>query len=206
MAGARDPSIQEIADKAVRRLMDKGALTVNHTICYYVEHRLWSSSAASDDLIQLARRVIMAPADTGRNVLAHPLTSSEALSEDETQRTILLQDFIDSSEDPEALVMVARNIANGIDNRPSADASLPILQRVLTRLDPFEVDRLLFDSAWANDDFADALAWWLTTKRLPSSGKLTKLLKKQVKAGETPQEAVRLIRHKRGAALHKERV
>jgi hypothetical protein len=193
LAMERDPSIQAIADQTVRRLMDKGSLTVNYNICHYVEMRLWRSTVANDDLVALVRRVIVAPAGTGRMTLANPLTSTEALSEDEAQRTILLQEFIDAPGDPEALVLVAENIVSDIDGQSSADASLPVLQEIMTQLDRLEADHLLFRSAQENGDFAEALSRWLTSKQFPPPGKFTKRLRKQVTAGDAPREAVDLI-------------
>jgi hypothetical protein len=192
LAHARDSSIVAVADRTVRRLLDEGSLTVNPAICGYVKDRLWSSKTASDDLIALTRRVIAAPADSGRRTLAGPLTSRHVLPEAESQRISLLQEFIDMPGDPAALIQAGDYIVKEVESA-SADASLPILQRITMQLDPSDADRILFTGAWNNSAFANMLARWLMTDVLRPPGKNTNLFKQMVSAGEAPNRVAQHI-------------
>jgi hypothetical protein len=192
LAHARDSSILAVADRTVRGLLDEGSLTVNPAICDYVKDRLWSSKIANDDLLALTRRVIAAPADSGRQTLAGPLTSPEVLPEAESQRISLLQEFVDMPGDPAALIKAGKYIVSEVKST-SADASLPILQQIITHVDSPNADSILLTGAWNNSAFADALARWLRTDVLLPPGKNTRLFKQMVLAGVAPNKVVQRI-------------
>ena len=189
-----DARVQALGDRIVRYYLENGLGDVDRDVSRYVERRL-GQSHMGEDLLELIRRVINAPAGSGRYVLAYPLTDPDRLS-DPAQRAILLRKFVEATTDSHSAEVTAERLLETIVAERSLPDAFELLQQVLPRIDRPEADHMLIRWASHQEKFADMLASWLTTKKLSAPGNYTRQLQARVESGERPASAVEHILHR----------
>jgi S1-C subfamily serine protease len=193
LANSTDQRARALGDQIVRHYLENGIGDVDRDVSRYAEARI-SGGDLDEDVLNVIQRVIDAPAGSGREVLAYPLTNFDQPG-DYVQRLPLLRKFVEATTDSKSATLTTEMLIRGIVEGGSFPEAFELLQQVLGRLGGSEADRVLIREAFNHERFADTLASWLTTKKLSAPDGYIRQFQERIESGVRPATAAEEVVH-----------